>query len=69
MNKLMMLALALSITCFFAVMLWAQAGRFEPDATSGRSDTDSYSWPHLRERIAGAMVLNRLFAENSHTPQ
>jgi hypothetical protein len=32
MNKLIMIAVALSITSLFAVMLWAQAGRFERDA-------------------------------------
>jgi hypothetical protein len=46
MNKLMMLALALSITCFFAVMLWAQAGRFESD-----TDSSSFSSPYLPMRL------------------
>jgi hypothetical protein len=48
MNKLIMLAVALSITSLFALMLWAQAGRFEKDAIARpEAHPSSFRSPYL----------------------
>jgi hypothetical protein len=50
MKKHFLVAIAVSITCLFAVMLWAQAGRFETKGTGDRPQSKSSSfrspyWP------------------------
>ena len=41
MNKHIFMALVMSITCLFAVMLWAQAGRFEAKEAGYWAQADS----------------------------
>jgi len=44
MKKYFFMALTVSITCLFAVMLWAQAGRFETKGTVDRSQSEFSSF-------------------------
>jgi hypothetical protein len=44
MKKYFFMAITVSIMCLFAVMLWAQAGRFETKGTVDRSRSEFSSF-------------------------